>query len=205
MSDEIIENGDSHENNLSLQGPQVTLPVPHEQLVSFISGLLGKPQTIGKRFKGPFILNYDNLLSIYALIEQRVRRQNNAELTQFSASMNFDDNSFIRLNSLEDLKLHNEIKPLACISLTLSWIYLVDFPQKSDPEKQQIDITFTAPVKNKTGDKNVANVQFEEIFFSNRWNGIRFSIDHTERTWANDIFSLLDGNLQKYLEDEKKM
>lgn len=191
-------------NNVTVQESQITLPVSQERLVDFISGLLGKTQTRGKRVRGPFVLTYDDILNTYSLIEQRIKKQNEANLTQFSVSINFDDNSHVRLNSLSEFKSFTEIKPLACTSVTLTWIYIVEFMQKSEPEKQQIDITFNSPLIKKGENLSVFEFSDDEIIFSPRWSGIVFSIDHTERTWGNDIFSLLEGHIQKFVDDKRK-
>lgn len=72
----------------------VVLPCSTEDFGSFISGLLGKPQTMSNMVRGPFELKKADVVNVHALLMQRVAQQNEAVLTQFTAKLIFDDESW---------------------------------------------------------------------------------------------------------------
>lgn len=53
----------------------VILPCEPEEFREFISGLLGKPQTITKHMAGPFELTTRDIENFYHLVVQRVSQQ----------------------------------------------------------------------------------------------------------------------------------
>lgn len=118
------------------------LPCPPDQFRDFIAGLLGKPQTIERYVEGPFELTKPDAENLYHLLDQRISSQNDATLVQFTARIIYSDNSSVLLNSFSDFQSYNEVKPLISTGLHLSWTYLIQFKNKSFPEKQNIDISF---------------------------------------------------------------
>jgi len=78
----------------------ITLPCEQEHFAKFISGLLGKPQTIAKRRAGVFDLGFDDIASFDHLVDQRVKQQNAASLVQFTVKVIYDDGASILHNSL---------------------------------------------------------------------------------------------------------
>jgi hypothetical protein len=62
----------------------VMIPCAQEDFATFISGLLGKPQTIGRTYKQPFVVDRKDIENFYHLVEQRVKQQNEASLFNLS-------------------------------------------------------------------------------------------------------------------------
>ena len=122
----------------------VALPCEPEQFSSFISSLLGKPQTISKGYTGSFEITHQDIQSAYRLVCQRVSQQNQGTLIQFSVRLVFDDNSTVLLNSFEDFLGYTEVRPLVVTQAHLSWSFLVKFEDREHPEKQEIDLSFVA-------------------------------------------------------------
>jgi hypothetical protein len=125
----------------------IVLPCPPHEFAAFIASLLGRPQRISKVMHGVFDLGKTDLIQFYHLIDQRITQQNDATLVQFSADVLYQDGSSVLLDSLNAFETYNEIRPVASIGIILSWIYLVQFPKKAIPEKQQIDVTVRAAPK----------------------------------------------------------
>jgi hypothetical protein len=175
------------------KGPNnaVILPCEPDQFRDFIAGLLGKPQTISRRLLGPFEVTKSDLENLHHLLEQRIVSQNEATLVQFTASISYDDNSSVLLNSLYDFQVYKEVKPLVSNAVTLSWTYLMKFRNKKFPERQQIDITFHA--RREAG--YIEDVDGISLSSKRTASAIRFQIAHTDRTWGTDIESLLTGQL----------
>lgn len=181
----------------------IMLPCSPNDFGKFISSLLGKPQTIEKSIRGIFYIGKDEIINSYHLVNQRIRQQNEAVLTQFTVKIFYSDDSSVLLNSLEDFEHYSEVRPLESVGVTLSWTYVIKFLQKATPEKQQIDLTFRAG--NASGE-----LIFEDgIFISRgrRWSspgGVFLRISHTERTWGLDIESLLTGHVKTLIVDPDK-
>lgn len=171
----------------------IMLPCEPSQFREFIAGLLGQPQTIVRRLKGPFEVNRHDIESLYHLIDQRLISQNEATLIQFTARIAYDDNSSVLINSIRDFEAYNEIKPLCSEGIQLSWTYLIKFRNKKFPEKQTIEVGFTADHGGADFD---TIVRAKGITISTAQSGIRIKISHTDRTWGADIDALLSGHLQ---------
>lgn len=180
----------------------VALPCAPEDFSKFISGLLGKPQTITKAYSGSFEISRSDIENTYHLIDQRVQQQNEANLIQFTVRLVFDDNSTVLLNSLQDFKTYAEVRPLVVIQVHLSWSYLVKFQNSTLPEKQTIEFSF-----NTNGLGRMIDL-FDSEDLSIRYLGsgyISFRISHTARTWGADIESLLSGHIKHTLLPEHKL
>jgi hypothetical protein len=80
----------------------VLLPCTPDEFGDFVSGLLGKPQTIEKSIFGEFEVTRDAVANTFHLVNQRIDQQNEAPLIQFTARIEYDDNSSVLLNSLQD-------------------------------------------------------------------------------------------------------
>ena len=174
----------------------VVLPCEPEQFGEFISGLLGKPQTIEKSIHGIFEISRQDVVNTFHLVDQRIHQQNDASLVQFTVRMLYDDDSSILLNSLADFEHYTEIRPIASIGVVLSWTYLIQFKNKRVPEKQEINLSF------RSDDSENGTFIVDDGFVvmrSLRWygpTGIFLRIHHTERTWGVDIESLLTGHVK---------
>lgn len=124
------------------QDHAVMLPCSPDQFGRFISGLLGKPQTITQSMRGAFDISAIELMNIHQLIDQRIRQQNQGELIQFTVRIIFNDDSSVLLNSYSDLQHYNEVRPVVSKQVHLSWSYLIRFADRNVPEKQSIDLSF---------------------------------------------------------------
>jgi hypothetical protein len=108
----------------------------------FISSLLGKPQTIGKARRGCFDIGLREIQDLHLLINQRISQQNESTLIQFTSLIVFEDGSSVLLNSFDDLLAYKEVRPVASTQIHLTWEYLVNFQDRSVPEKQEIEVSF---------------------------------------------------------------
>jgi hypothetical protein len=186
----------SYEKNYS-----VMLPCEPEQFKEFISGLLGKPQTITQQIRGIFVIAKQDLVNLNYLICQRVEQQNGGTLIQFTTRIVFDDGSSVLLNSLDDLKIYHEIRPVISTQVHLSWVFLLQFKDRTVPEKQVIDVSFTTG-----GGSTFSYERGEEIIVRGlsflQSGTAAFRIQHTARTWGFDIQALLTSHLKSILVKE---
>ncbi len=170
----------------------VILPCSQSDFADFISGLLGKPQTIERLFHGEYAIRKDDIESTYRLIEQRISQQDLANLIQFTLSTQYSDDSKVVHKSLADFLLYRELKPVRTVSVLMEWIYLIQFPDRKTPERQTIGVRFNA-VDERDPDRR------PRVVLS---NSIEFYINHTARTWANDIETLLANHLSSLIQKD---
>lgn len=181
-------------NNLARA--EVVLPCTENEFNNFISSLLGKPQVITGVVEGPFEITTDNILNTHSLLMQRINQQNNAHLIQFNANIQYNDNSSVMLNSVDEFSSYREVKPLISHTLHISWVFMIQFNGKKVPEKQQIDISFFSSPETRYIDDT-------PIRIVGRIKGaIHFRISHTARSWASDIDSLLTNDLKRLTRDQ---
>jgi hypothetical protein len=181
----------------------VVLKCTADSFKNFIASLLGKPQTIGKVFRGGFDIGLQEIEDLHLLLNQRISQQNTNSLIQFTARIVFDDSSSVLLNSFEDLKSYKEVRPVASTQIHLSWEYLVNFNDRKNPEKQEIEVTYLT----RTVSPFLMIDDDEEIVSSPmmRASGyVTFRIKHTARTWGADIEALLTGYIKNIIQKESK-
>jgi hypothetical protein len=182
----------------------VLLPCEPENFGSFIGSLLGKPQTISKAYSGSFEITHQDIESVFHLVGQRVKQQNQAILIQFTISLTFDDDSTVLLNSLEDFKGYAEVRPLTVDQVHLSWSYLVQFQDRDHPEKQVIEMSFVSKESRNMILLNSDDSPFVNYSRFSNSGYISFRIEHTARTWGADLESLLCGHIKHILLPESK-
>jgi hypothetical protein len=180
----------------------VLLPCTPETFADFVAGLLGAPQTIERRLFNPFELDLAGVESLYHLLDQRVKQQNQASLLQFTAKIYFSDSSSVLLASLKDLLHYNEVRSVVSNGVHLTWAYLIQFPDRQAPEKQQIDVTFRALPDEEDVSDDFAVLRPMVVI---RTATIVVRIAHTARSWGVDIESLLTNHLQSLLVDESPL
>lgn len=176
---------------------QVALPLNEEQFKDFIVSLLGKPQTISKRFRGSFEITKDNLVTLFELLNQRVQQQNDSKLIQFRATVYYNDNSTVTLSGFEHLVHYNETLPIVSKAIHLTWQYLIKFRDKNSFEKQEVSISFLANTDTPV------EIDGEHTYYHENVANIR--IQHTARTWGADIEALLTRHLNTIIQKESKI
>lgn len=176
-------------------GDEIELSVKNKQLGNFVTSILGQPQSIGKTYIMPFYIDYIYLKNLIELIKQRLGQQNHHEIVMFQAVIGYEDNTNRTINSIEALEAFSENLDLISISLSLTFKILIQFPRKEKPEIQEINISFRAARRPENffniDDFNILDL--EELSLG----VISVHISHTERTWANDLLTLIDGSLKK--------
>ncbi len=188
-------------DNSNAKNFSVMLPCEPGQFKEFISGLLGKPQTITQQMRGVFSIAKQDLVNLNHLIWQRVEQQNQGTLIQFTTRIVFDDGSSVLLNSLGDLETYHEIRPVISTQVHLSWVFLLQFKDRAVPEKQVIDVSFTTG-----GGSAFSYERGEEIIVRGlgflQTGTAAFRIQHTARTWGFDMQALLNSHLKSILVKE---
>ena len=172
----------------------VLLPCTPETFSDFISGLLGKPQRIERRFWGEFVFTREDLESTFHLVDQRVRQQNEASLLQFTIEIRYSDDSSVLLNSFSDFQTYTEVRPLVSTGCVLAWTYLIRFRDRNVPEKQTVELA----IGGGQDIPGIFGVRSPRL----SGDGVSFRIEHTARTWGADLEALLAGHVEHFRQAE---
>ncbi|WP_016984159.1 hypothetical protein [Pseudomonas crudilactis] len=177
-------------------GNLLSLPVDREKLSSFISGLLGQPQSIEGEMHGIFNIDHEWLLHIHALLDQRIR-QNHSTLTAFKGSIFFKNGKKRTLETLDSFLHYSETKKMTSVAVRLTWTYLINFPDKSIPEKQEITFYAAATPPQAAGPMD----PIRWLLSTRSEPGvISYKIHHTERSWGDDIDTILGQQVELAME-----
>lgn len=181
----------------------VQLPCAPETFAEFIAELLGKPQSIEQRIIGQFELTKSDIENTFHLVHQRVTQQNEAFLVQFAVKTFYGDGSSVLNNTLTDFLHYTEVRPLVSVGVLLSWTYLIKFQDKSVPEKQEIELSFST---DDDGSLTLRDGELiaTQIMFRRPSGAIFLRINHTARTWGVDLESLLANHVKVFLREEPK-
>lgn len=178
MSDiiEVKENASLRQNGKI----PIVIPCDVSEFGDFITNLLSKPQTLKGEIEGVFNITPKNISNVYHLIDQRITKQNDAQLVHFEIKVVYDNGASVTHKKVEDFEKYYPIDNGFPSEVVLSFYYLIKFKDKEVPEKQEINFVFSAnPNQNRERNKWYTSGLIE-------WN-----ISHTERTWASDINGLL--------------
>lgn len=170
----------------------VAFPATPEKIGKFISSLLGQPQTIAREISAIFDVDLSWFNHVHALIEQRIRQQNEAALMSFQAKIFYNDGLTRTLESVEALQHFAETKKVRSTGIELHWSYVVKFPGKDLPEKQDI----TLKVEEQATKFVVLGLQSSRTRLVSGLGRIAYSISHTERTWGDDIETILRQEIE---------
>ena len=198
MSDENQENMPAlGQGTEGVQG-QITFPFQTtEAFADFISSLLGQSQKMRQRRAGVFDVDHEWARDTHYLLMQRTTQQNNGKLLEFSAEIFFENGMSHVLTSFDAFSNFKEVKPLVSRALLMKWSFLIDFPNKNTPEKQEIEIY----VSDGSDFNWVNSADFEIKIPSDRIGVIFFEISSTERTWAEDIENILKNHFDRTFKD----
>lgn len=187
---------ENHEKLNNTSG-NVALPFNEEQFKSFIVSLLGKPQSISKRFEGNFEIAKEDIVALHTIIDQRITQQNDSQLIQFRATVYYDDNSTVTLNGYDHLVNYSESLPVVSKAIHLTWQYLIKFRDKETFEKQEINLSFI------TETDYPLNIDKDENYYVHGdYASIR--INHTARTWGADIEAIISKHMATLVKKESR-
>ena len=195
--DDKLQNQQDSEAILTSEGRRgyLSLPFNREEFAQFLTSLLGRPQEIRRQVVGRFEIQLNELVNLYYLVEQRLQ-QNEAALVDFNTTIEYNDGTTVNLNSFDSLTSYNEIKPVISTSASMQWTYLVKFPDKEVPEKQEIEVNFSS--SDYVDEEVVYDIVGRTVVRKHpslRPGPCSFRIAHTSRSWGTDIEALLSRHL----------
>jgi hypothetical protein len=208
-----MTNNPQPQNQLNLNQPTgyISLPYDEQQFKEFLLSLLGRPQTLEKRIHGEFNIEKNDVLNFYHLLDQRIHQQNKAQLILFNAKIYFrekpnkdsymPDESSHLLTSFPELESYNETRPLISEAILLSWTYLIQFPGKNTPEKQEIDV-FIGTAGDFIDDSDLQRIAALRKI---RNATFKLAVRCTARTWGIDVIELFTREAHILIKSEDKL
>lgn len=183
--------------NVERESGYLQIPIHHKDLGDFITSLLGQPESITHYISGSFDIDLEWFKNIHHLLEQRIKQQNSAELVDFSATFSYEGSSSRKINSSSVFLHYLESRNVRTRSVKIVWTYLITFPTKNTPEKQEITLNVSK------GMRGVVSNDGRALNYATSNNSIiGFNIDHTERTWGDDIDSLLYKEIENVVKKD---
>lgn len=174
--------------NIEVAETAVALPVEKKTLGEFISGLLGQPQTLERKFEEPFAADHQWFMHFFSLILQRIQQQNAPEPLAFEAAIQYRDKVERKITSWQAFQHFSETQNIVSVAVKFNLALLIHFPGKQVPERQEIIFTFDSRDNQQSF--------FESLIGRDPVVGsITVEIRHTERTWADDILRLVETEL----------
>lgn len=175
--------------NLDVAESSVALAVDKKKLGEFISGLLGQPQTLERKFDNSFSADHHWFIHFFSLILQRIQQQNAPEPLAFEATIQYRDKIERKVTTWQAFQHFSETQNIVSIGAKFHLALLIQFPAKQIPERQELIISFDAGHNDR------------QIFSENlvgresMLGSITVEIRHTERTWADDILRLIETEI----------
>lgn len=172
-------------DNMNSDSTTIAIPVKERELGEFISGLLGQPQSLEREQFGYFDINHQWLINLHHIINQRISQQHNSTLLEFSGEIFYRGGLSRKFTSFQSFEAYAEPQQIISYGVKLRMTYLVYFPDKKTPEKQEM--TFYA-----SEDRPVSQDPLRMISRRSQSGGfLSYRIDATERTWAEDIEKII--------------
>lgn len=184
----------------------IVLPLKKRDLGDFITNLLGQQQTIERSRDIYFDIDHAWLVNLHELINQRISQQASANLIEFLSIIHFESGLKRTLTTAEAFQGYIETKKESITAITMLWSYLVQFPNKSYPEKQEI--SFHARIKQEENEikkeyKGPIRLTFSTL--SSDESLISYGISHTERTWGDDIETLISNQVDRVVRSQNSL
>ena len=208
MSKKEIQKSEKKTNEIILKPTEenkVVFPVTPNNFKDFIIGLLGQPRTISRTYFGTFSISFEDLKNFHFFLNRRLFQQNDFDLSQIIIVVNFNDNSSVTVKTFDELQLvYEELGSLVSTSITILWQFLVKFPDRETPEKQEIEVTVIA-----SGGKQKEFLDRPQRYLSHdkvlHYGGqINYTVSYTALSWGHDIENLLARHIEPHIEKASK-
>ncbi|EOX4440905.1 hypothetical protein ACKGLS_000659 [Vibrio alginolyticus] len=193
MSTSVISNDETDDETTIL-----TIPVNKNDLGGFISDLLGQKQSLERTYDAEFEIDHSWLMNLHEMIDQRISQQANSHLINFTAVVYFKGGFKRTITTIEAFKAYHETKREISNGIKIVWEYLVHFPNRAHPEKQQISFTallLDRPAYLSRKRSGIFSKIYDELNSFDKKSMINIQIDHTERTWGDDIENIISTSI----------
>ncbi len=150
----------------------------------FISDLISSRRLIKYSFKNIFIIRKEWIQGYVSLIDQRIASQNIGSLISSEVIVTYNNGKEIKYNSYQDFIQISDVSSDITSDVVISLSYLISFPMKEYPERQ--DITIVAKTDSFTS---------ENFFKFNDESSFTLYINSSNIAWAEDILNLIKNKI----------
>ena len=179
----------------------LSLPIKKKDLGNFVADLLGQQQTIERVFEESFDFDFDWFINLHELIDQRINQQTHSNLVSFTFIVYFGGGLKRTVTSIESLKGYTETKKEIPFGVKIVWNYLVHFPGKDYPEKQVVSFSAFRQKNKKIefSGLSINGILLKRYSVKSERSSVRVQIDHTERTWGDDLEVIISNQIDEGL------
>jgi hypothetical protein len=183
----IVVNDDDDDDQ---QEQFIQVPIKRKDFGDFVTNLLGQQETILENKHCLFEVSMEWLIHLHHSIDQRIHQQSHSSLVDFSCKFSYVNGPARKITSINSFLHFNEGKIVETDEVEIIWTYLVNFPNKQTPEKQEIHL------KVISNSDDVISFQSGPFRRVQTIRGlIAYKISHTERTWGDDIQTILSREI----------
>ncbi len=168
----------------------IQVPIKRKDFGDFVTNLLGQQETILENKYCLFEVSMEWLIHLHHSIDQRIHQQSHSSLVDFSCTFSYIKGPSRKVTSIDSFLHFNEGKIVETDKVEIIWTYLVNFPNKKAPEKQEIHLKVIA---NSDEVVSFQNGPFRRV--QTIKGLIAYKIAHTERTWGDDIQTILSREI----------
>jgi hypothetical protein len=172
----------------------VSMTVPGRDLGEFLASMLGQRRTVRQRFDARFTIDLNWILQATDLITQRIASQNVSSLIAFSAKLSFKNGRSVELSSIDQLRSYFDGSDDISYAFAMRMSYLVNFPYRSEPEKQDIVLFASAGTATIESRLNTPS-RFRSVLLPLQVDesALWMTVYHTDISFAEDIISLVSS------------
>jgi hypothetical protein len=177
----------SHKDGTEL----VSIPVSGRALANFLVDLLGQRRSTERIFRGDrFTVDHNWLINLHLILDQRIVSQNEGQLVSFKANIYYDNGRISNVFTYDGFSAYRDISSDVCVGVEMSWMYLIKFPGKELPEKQEVNFAISVDEKYKER-KLQQKYKFSEYVTlgADQQSIIRINISYSDYSWGEDILS----------------
>lgn len=194
---------------------QVAGSAEQKELQSIVRHATRDHKVIFGAHRGVFDVNRPDIENFLLLLNQRVREQNGVMPLSCEAAVYYDNGTSRRFPSIEDFNAYTETSQRFPTVLTLHAVYLIEFPDSEEPEKQEIDIVIrasesTSDVIDMVQDDSRLRMASDKIQMGIQENPrsnlgiITYTINHSRVTWGLDLEAHIRGHVERLLVEPSK-
>lgn len=170
-----------------MESGEIVLSSKQPELRELIIKLLGRGLTTSFKIAGEFHLSLEDIEDIVARIGQRVKGQNNCQMSDFHARFIFQDGAEDLIPDEIAFQQFRSLNKTLCSRVEINFAYLIAFSDRA-PEKQAVNLEFEAHDYSSDKESETESESYGKI-----------SIEYTDVTWANDLKNIFAEFMKEHI------
>jgi hypothetical protein len=159
-----------------------SLSLTDKIFADIILNFLGNKEILKYEDNLNFILRMNDLEQFYYLINEKIVKEHPVSLDHFHVRISYSDKTNRELSGINQLNSYLETRDVLPIDVTLTWNILVQYPNASTVENQNIELSFFKINKRSGSDCS---------------GRLLLTINHTNQAWGIEILNLIKDKIQE--------